>query len=85
MEEAHLQGNSPFLAQVECLQLPVSGPVPHVEAGAVQTWKQSQRTLADLQKTPTHFGPTRLDLQDLISLETHRLRRGPGRSRQPGL
>lgn len=39
MEEAHLQGNGALLAQVKCLQLPVSGPVPHVEAGAIQTWE----------------------------------------------
>lgn len=42
MEEAHLQGNSALLAQVECLQLPVGGPVPHVDAGAIQTWNTSR-------------------------------------------
>lgn len=51
MEEAHLQGNSALLAQVESLQLPVGGPVPNMEAGTIQTWKQSRRTLANLQKT----------------------------------
>lgn len=57
MEEAHLQGNSAFLAQVECLQLPVGGPVPHIEAGAIQTWKQSRRMLADRQKSQHMSAP----------------------------
>lgn len=42
MEEAHFQGNSALLAQVECLQLPVGGPVPHVEAGTIQTCNTSR-------------------------------------------
>lgn len=48
MEKAHLQGNSALHAEVECLQLSVSGPVPHMEGGAVLTCKQSRKTLADL-------------------------------------
>lgn len=37
MKEPDLQGNSTLLAQIEGLQLPVGGPVPHMEAAAVET------------------------------------------------
>lgn len=89
MEEAHLQGNSALLAQVECLQLPVGGPVPHVDAGAIQTWNTSrgavERWSATVKTPQKSSAASRLVLPDVVLLWTHLLPRGPRQSRWPGL
>lgn len=45
MEESDLEGNSTVLTQIERLQLPVGGPVPNMEAGAVVTWDTKNNEL----------------------------------------